>query len=327
MSEQDAVELSARYARFAEEEARGRSSLYETLAQGVAEDRTAIGFLMTLPKEKQQPNLLFAAIRHLFGIPKDWPDFRRTLLAHSNMVRSVMLLRSTQTNEPARCAVLLPLLTHLPQPLALIEVGASAGLCLIPDLYGYNYGRGSIYPAKPQLNYPVFNCSLNQAAPIPTAMPQIIWRAGLDINPIDAADPSQCTWLETLVWPEQEDRLANLRAGLRIAAAQKLRLIKGDLIGNDLERLCQEAPADATLVIFHTAVLTYIANQAERDAFAARAMSLCQHWISNESPRVFPEISNRTRKAPAPGRFLLSDNGVPIAWTDPQGVALEWIDG
>src|SRR5215469_6923036 len=29
---------------------------------------------------------------------------------------------STQTNEPARCAVLLPLLARLPQPLALLEV-------------------------------------------------------------------------------------------------------------------------------------------------------------------------------------------------------------
>ncbi len=38
--------------------------------------------------------------------------------------------KRTQTNEPGRCAVLLPLLAALPQPLALLEVGASAGLCL-----------------------------------------------------------------------------------------------------------------------------------------------------------------------------------------------------
>jgi hypothetical protein len=44
-----------------------------------------------------------------------------------------MLSRSTQTNEPARCATLLPVLAQLPQPLALNEVGASAGLCLLPD--------------------------------------------------------------------------------------------------------------------------------------------------------------------------------------------------
>jgi hypothetical protein len=47
--------------------------------------------------------------------------------------------RRTQTNEPARCATLLPLLALLPQPLALLEIGASAGLCLLPDLYSYKY--------------------------------------------------------------------------------------------------------------------------------------------------------------------------------------------
>ena len=40
----------------------------------------------------------------------------------------MILARRTQTNEPARCAVLLPALAQLPQPLALIEAGASAGL-------------------------------------------------------------------------------------------------------------------------------------------------------------------------------------------------------
>ena len=50
-----------------------------------------------------------------------------------------MLPHATQTNEPARCAALLPLLARFPGPLTLIEVGASAGLCLHPDRYAYDY--------------------------------------------------------------------------------------------------------------------------------------------------------------------------------------------
>jgi hypothetical protein len=49
-----------------------------------------------------------------------------------------MLAQSTQTNEPGRCAALLPMLARLPEPLALLEVGASAGLCLLPDFYTYD---------------------------------------------------------------------------------------------------------------------------------------------------------------------------------------------
>jgi hypothetical protein len=51
---------------------------------------------------------------------------------------AAMLAQSTQTNEPGRCAALLPMLARLPEPLALPEVGASAGLCLLPDFYTYD---------------------------------------------------------------------------------------------------------------------------------------------------------------------------------------------
>jgi hypothetical protein len=324
VSTPDEEAVSARYMRFAEVEARGRSPLYEAIARGVAGDREIIGFLLGLPEEKRQPNLLLAAVRHQCGTAADWSDFRRKLFANADAVQSVMRQRSTQTNEPARCAVLLPVLARLPQPLALIEVGASAGLCLLPDCYGYDYGRGVIGP-RARAGFPVFACDVNEATPIPAALPEIIWRAGLDLNPLDVADETQTAWLETLVWPEQAARLANLRAAIRVAASVKPRIVKGDLAGDDLARLCGEAPKDATLVIFHTAVLAYVSDPAKRQAFATRAMSLCRHWISNEYPGVFPDIADRAGARGTPGRFLLALNGAPVAWTDPHGAALEWI--
>jgi hypothetical protein len=314
--------ISARYIRFAEKEARGRSPLYEELARGVAGDRETIDFLATLAADKQQPNLLFAAVCHLFGTPENWTGFRGTLLANRDAVRGIMLGHATQTNEPARCATLLPVLARLSQPLALIEVGASAGLCLLPDLYAYDYGRRRIHPAASDLEPPVLVCAASDNTPLPAALPKIAWRAGLDLNPLSAADPAEAAWLETLVWPEQTKRLVNLRAALRIAAVVRPRVVKGTLLEDDLERLCQEAPANATLVIFHTAVLAYIAGQADREAFARRAMSLCPCWISNETPGVFP---NTAIPAGAPGRFLMSVNGSAVAWTDPHGAALEWL--
>ena len=325
MNERRTAELSARYIRFAEEEVRGRSPLYETLALGVAGDGDALAFLLTLPAEKRQPNLLLASVRHLSGTATDWLHFRRALLANADAVRSLMLTGSTQTNEPARCATLLPVLARLPQPLALLEVGASAGLCLLPDLYGYDYGGRLLHPEKAAQSHPVFSCSASKATPLPRAVPQVVWRAGLDLNPLDAADPSQAAWLETLVWPEQTDRLANLRAALRMAASHRPRIVKGDLLGGGLARLCSEAPRDATLVVFHTAVLAYVAHRAGRQAFAHRVMSLCPYWISNEPPDVFPEAAGRSGGAGAPGQFLVSVNGSPVAWTDPHGAALEWI--
>ena len=325
MDKEGLAEISARYVHFADTEARGRSPLYEALARAVAEDWETLDFLSTLPDLKRQPNLLLAAVRHLFGTPTGWAEFRQALLAHLHAVRSLMLERSTQTNEPGRCATLLPVLSRLPQPLALIEVGTSAGLCLMPDLYGYDYGRKAIRAPTMASEPPVFRCLASETTPLPAALPKVVWRAGLDLNPIDASDDTQVAWLETLVWPEQTARLANLRAALKIAATVKPRVMKGDLRGSDLVQLCSEAPKDATLVIFHTAVLDYVSDPADREAFAEQAMRLAPYWVSNEFPRVFPSIATRAGTSRPPGRFLLSVNRSPVAWTDPHGASLEWI--
>ena len=44
-------------------------------------------------------------------------------------------------------------------------------------------------------------------------------------------------------------------------------------------------------------------------------------WISNEMPGVFPDIARRAGARGAAGRFLLSLNGTPVAWTDPHGAS------
>src|SRR3954464_1698024 len=177
--------IARAYIRFAEEEARGRSPLYEALSRGVAADAEIIAFLAALPAEKRQPNLLLAAVRRLFGTVGDYGAFRRRILDNSGSVRSLMLARSTQPNEPGRCATLLPVLAMLPQPLALLEVGASAGLCLLPDCYGYEFG-GYRLPADPaSASRPIFPCAADKKTPLPCELPQIVWRAGLDLAPVD----------------------------------------------------------------------------------------------------------------------------------------------
>ena len=329
--------LSTAYRRFAEGKARGRSPLYETLARGVADDPAVLRFLETLPHAKQQPNLLIAAVRFLFGIPAGWEEFRAAVLDNPDTVRAIMLERSTQTNEPGRCAALLPVMALLPQPLALIEVGASAGLCLLPDRYGYDYGGRRVRPLDETLQPPVFPCVVDsKTTPLPSALPRIVWRAGLDLNPLDVGDRDQMAWLKALVWPEQTGRRDRLDAAIRIAAAEPPRLVRGDL-RHDLAALCAEAPTDATLVVFHTAVLAYVADPAERAEFAGAMASLCDYWIANEAPHVFPEVAactgvgairldlNTTGTPVGSGRFLLSVNGDPVGWADPHGAWLDWV--
>jgi len=316
-------QLASRYRRFAEIEARGRSPLYESIASGVAADPFALEFLSSLPGEKQQPNLLLAAVRSVCGLAEDWPQFRALLRSNAPAVAAVMLARRTQTNEPARCAALLPALASLPQPLALLEVGASAGLCLLPDRYGYDYGRRRI--AAPSAEAPVFACKANAAMPIPSTLPRIAWRMGLDLAPIAVTDEAQTEWLETLVWPEQEDRLQHLRAAISVARRDPPPVMRGDLL-TDLAALARAAPADATLVVYHSAVLAYVADATAREAFARTVRELGAVWISNEAPGVWPSIRDRVGHRGPSGAFLMAVDGRAVAWTDAHGAWIKWIE-
>ena len=316
-------EIAKRYRLFAEREVRDRSPLYEMLATRIAGDDAILSFLSALPEIKQQPNLLLGAIKYLFGTAQDWPHFEKLMTGHAEKIRTCMLTHSTQTNEAARCATLLPVLASLPQPLALLEVGASAGLCLQPDRYAYDYGDGRVLRPVAHDDAPVLPCAVNAHTPIPAWLPEIAWRAGLDLNPIDVQSRDQCAWLEALVWPEQHDRLARLRAAIAIARKDPPRLERGNLL-EDLAPLAAQAPKDATLVIFHSAVLAYVWPQQLRDNFAREARALSAVWISNETWQVFPWIGAKTNGPPLPS-FLLAVNGEPVAWTDHHGASAHWL--
>ncbi|WP_157251314.1 DUF2332 domain-containing protein [Nonomuraea typhae] len=302
MSESTTAE---RYLRFGRIAAQGSSPSYAARCEEIAKNPDFLALLDALPEPKRQPNLLFGAVRFLDG-PVD-ESFLPWTTAHWPGVTAVMLARSTQTNEAGRCATLMPLLARLPQPLALIEVGASAGLCLFPDKYRYAYnGQPSFGPDSPV----VLPCRTN--AVIPRQLPQVAWRAGIDLNPVDLADPEQRRWLEALVWPEQGDRLARLRAAIEIVRADPPRIVRGDL-NDTVEDLVAQAPEGATTVVFHSAVLAYL-TAADRRRFTGTMRRLPVRWISNEAPAV---IDGK--------RFALLLDGEPVARTGSHGQLLEWI--
>jgi hypothetical protein len=303
------------YAEFAAREARGVSPTYERLGLAVAADDELLAVLGTLPPDKQQPNLLFGVVRFLGGPVHDPVAFRAWVLAHWPEIEPEVRARATQTNEAGRCAVLLPVLAALPQPLALLEVGASAGLCLYPDRYAYRYGDHTLGTGTP-----VLECAATGLVP-PAALPRVVWRAGLDLNPLDVTDPADVAWLDALIWPEHEHRRARLRAAAAVAAADPPLLVRGDLV-DDLSALAARAPAGATLVVLHTSVL-YQVPEPRRTAFTRLVTTLPGHWLAVEAPEI---LACDGLPEPPDGALhnVVSLDGRPLAWARSHGQQLTW---
>jgi hypothetical protein len=319
------VRTRDRYARFARVEARGESSLYESWADRVAADAEVVALIDALPQGKRQPNLVFAAARFAGGPEATYGEFRRWLLGEWASVTKIILTHSTQTNEARRCAVLLPLLAALPQPLALLEVGAAAGLCLYPDRWSYQYDHGPVIQPRVSSSAGLLTCATTGSPPIPVEGIDVVWRAGIDLNPLDVQSGHDVDWLRCLVWPGQVERREVLEAAIGLARADPPHLAQGDLC-DELPTLTQQAPQDATLVIFHSAVLAYL-EKTERDRFRGIVEDLPAQWIANEAPAVFglDDAHPPTAQRHDTARFLLSLNGQPRAYTGPHGQSLDWI--
>ncbi|SKC05844.1 Uncharacterized protein conserved in bacteria [Arthrobacter sp. 49Tsu3.1M3] len=331
------------YRHFGTIDAPGSSPCYAEWTVGIAGDAELIRRIDQWPHHKRQPLLILAAARFLGAQISPYRDFRNFLDQHWAAVSEIVLSRSTQTNEAGRCATLLPSLAQISaaesRPLALIEVGASAGLALFPDHYGYEYvpeaedARTTLVPAGAQPGtYPVLRCVTSGPVPLPAALPQVLWRAGIDLNPLDVRNPDDVAWLEALVWPEQEFRLERLRQAIAIAREHPPLLVAGDL-NEQLAALAARAPEDAALVVFHSAVTAYLDAggrarfrrtmadlAAERAATGSRTKG---HTVlaQADGSTVVPEMDD-TRLG---GRFQLLQDGQPAAIAGPHGQSLEWL--
>jgi hypothetical protein len=330
----DPTGIQRRYREFAETECRGYSDLYYRLALSISEDDRLASFIAGM--DETQPNLFLASIQLLTGpvrMPATGAELRAFVEKRGDEVRALTRARRTQTNEVGRCAVLLPALP--PGPLALVEIGASAGLCLLFERYSYEYGSSQSGPTRlgPVSSGVRLRCTTTGPVPLPGVIPRIAWRRGLDLRPIDVHDDDAVRWLSACVWPEHHERRRRLEGALAAARADPPVVRAGDLV-DDLPALLAEAPDDVQLVVFHSGVLSYVSRERRR-AFADVLADASERrdiiWLANEAAGVVPELPT---VAPSGSlRFLVGRtrfaNGVrrsePLALAHPHGAELAWL--
>jgi hypothetical protein len=230
-----------------------------------------------------------------------------------------------QTNEIARSAMLLPGLLLVAReaglPLALREIGASAGLNLNLDRFHYAYGdaewgdRASPVRLAPEVQ--------GKAPPLQGTL-EIVSRTGCDRMPVDISDAAQRLRLKAYLWPDQPYRMERLEAAIDVGKDHPFRLT-GEDAADFVERELAQRPANAAFVLFHSIMWQYL-PEATKTAITA---TLERHGARAKAAAPLAHL----RMEPIPGESghaLLSltmwPGGTPrhLAKVDFHGRWIEW---
>lgn len=213
---------------------------------------------------------------------------------HSPQIVATMQTRKTQTNEVGRSSLLQLGLQVIGRggPTALIDLGCSGGLNLVAPSYHHLRSDGMT------LGDPTSNVRIPlelRTSGAPTDDVNLVWSAGIDLTPVDLDDRIAARWLLACQWPDDLDRFERTRAAIDAWRARSDRplLVAGDLI-EQLPDVVDAAPKDASLVIHHSWVASYLPTERQA-ALAAMIDDLRRtrpiSWLYLEHPSDVPGLA------------------------------------
>lgn len=303
---------------FAERNCRGQSPLYEHLCLGMAEDDRLLEIVRAVPIGQPAPNLMLAAVHFLLlsggqhelsryyptctqdPLPPDYafPAFKAFCLENESAIRELLATRRVQTNEVRRCGYLLPAFGFIHQqiahqPLAIIEVGTSAGLLLNFDRYSYDFGMGRIC-GQPHSAVRIQSDWRGASRPqFLERLPEITDRIGIDLHVVDVNEEQESHWLRSLIWSDQPTRMQLLDAAIRQFKVTPATLLQGDafdLLPSALDAISEESLA----CVLHCHTLNQFSEARRKDfsellgesSYRRPLVHLSAEWIHTPQPEL-----------------------------------------
>jgi hypothetical protein len=333
------VRLSQRFTQFANEAAAYAGPLYAALSREIARDENLLAVAGHV-RRPPVPNVFFAAVHFLLSDAPDhelsefygslcrvprppaaaFPTFRDFVLSNTARLIPLLQTRITQTNEVGRCSFLLPAFASVHQsagarPLALVDVGCSAGLHLRWDRYFYDYG---VAQAGDPRSAVALRCELRgrRSPPFPLVFPKCDFRLGIDLNPVDLRDPIERRWFESLIWPEHAGRRRLAAAAIDELLRDPPAMVKGDA-REVLKTQLDAVPSATTLLVYNCAALCQggaVEENAIAEVLTIFSSQRPIHWLSCENENMLLRTVDR-------GRTVESK----LANIDGHGRWLEWL--
>jgi len=278
------------------------SPLYERISAAIARDVELLEWVRSAPPAAHLPPALLAAVHYVLLEHPEHPladvyagrveadpaplflDLCRT---HRDEVMLLLVSRHIQTNDCGRSALIAPGLTwlasRLDHPLALVDVGASAGLNLLCDRYRIDYGeKGTTGPADSPVH---IECRvIGGRPPIAPALPPLVTRIGIDRSPIELTDPGDARWLRACVWPDT-GRLERVDASIRLAQDDPPLVIPGDA-NEVLPGVLEDLPPGTAAVVVTTWAFAYFSTEERQrfmDLLQAASSERPIAWLSAEA--------------------------------------------
>ncbi|MFA1822026.1 DUF2332 domain-containing protein [Virgibacillus oceani] len=272
--------LSKNFKVFAEHECKGSSELYEFLSLKIAEDNEILELASHARAGQPIPNIMFGAVHYLLlkgkahylrefypsiaKEPRNTVDsyvyFKDFCEQYTDEIISILENKLVQTNEVRRCAYLFPIFNYIydivKKPLALIELGTSAGLQLLWDKYSYSYETDEVYGEKGSKVHITSEIKGENMPILQGTAPPVASRIGVDLHTVDLTNNEDSLWLNALIWPEHNERRELFTKAAACVKDNPIILIEGDGV-EMLQGLTKNVSKDYAVCVFHT----HVANQ------------------------------------------------------------------
>lgn len=249
-------------------------------------------------------------------------DFAATVAAHRDRI-AAGLDEGVQTNEVGRSAALLggylELAAATGLALRVLEVGASAGLNLHFDRFGYASDGRVVGDASSPVRFD--EPWAGAARPHLDAALSVAERRGCDPNPIDPTTEGGRLRLRSFVWPDQLDRLARLDAAVEVARRVPAAVDRSGA-GDWLAAALAEPTPGLSTVVTHSIVMQYLDPDERRRvvdglrAAGERATAAAPlAWLRMEAAGEWAEV--RLTAWPGGIRRILATtayHGPPVSW-------------
>jgi hypothetical protein len=347
------LELADVWTYIADSACRDYSPLYDRICRTVAASDDVLALIREAPPSGHQPTVMLAAVHYLLLGETDHalaavydgtsdadvgPLFVDFCLAHRAELLHLLATRHTNTNEVGRSAVLGPALTYvaarLGTPIAVVDVGCSAGLNLYCDHYLLDYGHaGTTGPRDASVQ---IACEVVGApAPIAAQLPAISARMGIDQDPVDVSDDDQVRWQLACVWPDT-GRLPRTRKALEEVRRAPPQIVRGDAV-DTVGDVLSGLPSGSTAVVTTTWALAYLSKERRlkfREKLAKASRKRPVAWISGESAGVVDVFDGIAAPSDAKGTeasllglVVFEDGNVEpelLGFVHPHGNWIDW---